>query len=324
MRLPDELRTAIEREIASIPAAELSRAAAEITEHYKRGDFSAPVLRSAAHRAAYLAIRVPATYAACRKVLQRISEHLPAFAPQSLLDLGAGPGTAMWAAADLFPSLDAATLVERDADTVRIGQCLAMGSPNDAVRNAQWRTADLASSAAMGSADLVMLSYALGELKHSAIEPVLEKAWQETKQILVIVEPGTPSAFSRILEARQWLADQGAPLVAPCPHAKTCPMRGTQAWCHFSARLERTAAHRRLKDASLGYEDEKFSYLIFSRTPAQPAQARVVRHPRIHGGHVQLELCDTHGLSRITVGKSKKDAYRRARKAEWGDRWQPS
>ena len=98
-------------------------------------------------------------------------------------------------------------------------------------------------------------------------------------------------------------------------------MADTKDWCHFSARLERTSVHRRLKDASLGYEDEKFSYLIFSKSPVVAAEDRIIRHPRIHGGHVQLELCSPNGLQRITVGKSKKEAYRRARKVGWGDAW---
>ena len=39
----------------------------------------------------------------------------PDFAPASLLDVGAGPGTASWAAAEAFPSLQAFTLLDANA-----------------------------------------------------------------------------------------------------------------------------------------------------------------------------------------------------------------
>ena len=51
-----------------------------------------------AQAAAYMAARMPACYAAVYKVLEELSMRLPAFAPESMLDFGAGPGTAIWAA----------------------------------------------------------------------------------------------------------------------------------------------------------------------------------------------------------------------------------
>ncbi len=48
--------------------------------------------------AAYMAARMPACYAAVFTVLQELRVRLPAFQPVSLLDFGAGPGTAIWAA----------------------------------------------------------------------------------------------------------------------------------------------------------------------------------------------------------------------------------
>jgi len=64
----------------------------------------------------------------------------------------------------------------------------------------------------------------------------------------------------------------------------------------FSQRLQRTAEHRQLKGGSLGYEDEKFSYLIASRAALNPASARIVRHPRKHIGFLHLNLCTPAGL----------------------------
>lgn len=51
-----------------------------------------------AQAAAYMAARMPACYAAVYNVVEEVSMRLPAFAPESMLDFGAGPGTAVWAA----------------------------------------------------------------------------------------------------------------------------------------------------------------------------------------------------------------------------------
>ena len=89
-------------------------------------------------------------------------------------------------------------------------------------------------------------------------------------------------------------------------------------WCHFSQRVERSAAHRRAKGGTMGYEDEKFSYVIFSKRPAPPSGARILRHPYKGLGFVQLSLCTQAGLAKVTIPKKDKEAYKRARKARWG------
>lgn len=94
-------------------------------------------------------------------------------------------------------------------------------------------------------------------------------------------------------------------------------------WCHFSQRLERTSQHRQLKGGALGYEDEKFSYIVASRPSISAANSRIVRHPSIHSGYIQLELCTPAGsLDKLTVTRSHKQLYKQARKASWGDTWQ--
>jgi ribosomal protein RSM22 (predicted rRNA methylase) len=99
-------------------------------------------------------------------------------------------------------------------------------------------------------------------------------------------------------------------------------MAASGDWCHFSQRIERTSLHRQLKGGELGYEDEKFSYIVADKSCASPTAARIVRHPRKHSGHVQLMLCTTAGhIENRTVTRSSKAAYKQARKAEWGDIW---
>ncbi|HKX33439.1 MAG TPA: small ribosomal subunit Rsm22 family protein, partial [Blastocatellia bacterium] len=100
-----------------------------------------------------------------------------------------------------------------------------------------------------------------------------------------------------------------------------CPMPADD-WCHFSRRVERSSLHRRLKGAELGYEDEKFSYVAVTREPLPPAAARVLRHPLRHPGVVKLRLCAADGLTALTVSRKGKEAWRQARKIDWGDAWE--
>jgi ribosomal protein RSM22 (predicted rRNA methylase) len=321
MRLPDRLRDAIENETLGTGIADLSRASSEITERYKDGRFSQAPLHSAVLRHAYLHVRMPATFAANLRAFCGIHAVAPDLGLRSMLDLGAGPGTAMWAAAHGFPDLERFTLVERDGELSEIGRRLAFEADNSSIRTASWVRQDMSSDLSLERHDLVVISYALGELTENASTALLRRAWMLAGKLLVVIEPGTPRNFQRVLEARTLLLQLGAHIVAPCPHPNPCPLAATGDWCHFSQRLERTSAHRKLKGGALGYEDEKFSYVAAAKTPVQLPDARIVRHPGIHSGHVRLTLCTPEGLQHPTVGKSSKEEYRAARGAEWGDAW---
>jgi ribosomal protein RSM22 (predicted rRNA methylase) len=323
MRLPEQLRVAIEQETAQVDRRTLARAVAELTQSYKSGTLSAPAIRTDAHRAAYLATRLPATYASCYRVLTEIRHLAPQASVGSMLDLGAGPATAMWAAAELFPGLAQATLVESDEAWVTIGKRLAAGSPHSLWNHVQWKAADLTQAEKYSRHDLAIVSYVLGELTPAMAEDLISRAWSAAGQFLLIIEPGTPRGFSAVLAARTALIAGDAQILAPCPNRLPCPMAAAGDWCHFAQRVERTSLHRQLKAGALSYEDEKFSYLIASRHSASPGSARIVRHPRKNPGHVQLTLCSAGQIEQRTITRSQKEDYKLARRAEWGDIWQP-
>lgn len=303
MQLPEELQAAIDHIAQHSPALRQARIA--LTQDYKEGR-SSP-FSDEAKRLAYLGARMPATYAAIHKVLQNLPpcDHI--------LDLGAGPGTASWAAADIFLSLKKITLIEKSREAIALGQSLAKFSSHPALQNGQWLHQSLTES--IPSADAAILSYVLNEISDAA--SIVERCWKAV-HTLVIIEPGTPKGFHIIRKVRQQLIDLQAHLIAPCPHAFACPIQGAD-WCHFSARVERTRLHRLLKEGSLGHEDEKFSYLIASKTPGTPFSARIVRHPQKNSGHVRLTLCTEEGKLEEKVVTRKDKAYRQARDAEWGE-----
>jgi ribosomal protein RSM22 (predicted rRNA methylase) len=321
MRLSAELLDAVQRETDKIERRKLAQAAAQLTERYQAADFASPAVATEAHRAAYLAVRLPATYAASRRVFAEINLRSPAAEITSLLDLGAGPGTTLFAAAEEFHDLRHVTLVESD-NWLSLGKRLAEQSELPVVQQAQWLKQDLRSGLSCDKHDLVVISYTLGELPQAAQEAVLRKAWNCANKFLVIIEPGTRRGFTAINTARSSLLANAAAIIAPCPHHFACPMAASGDWCHFSQRIERTSLHRQLKGGELGYEDEKFSYIVAGKSNASPIAARIVRHPRKLSGHVQLVLCTSEGqIENRTVTRSNKASYKQARKAEWGDSW---
>jgi ribosomal protein RSM22 (predicted rRNA methylase) len=267
-------------------------------------------------------VRLPATYAALARVFAEISLRAPQPGITSMLDLGSGPGTALFAASQEFPSLQQATLVEGDAEWLAIGKRLAAPPQFPDALNVQWLKQDLRSGLACETHDLVVISYALGELPQAAAEAVLNKAWKCAGKFLVVIEPGTRRGFAAVNAARSALIANAAHIFAPCPHASACPMATAGDWCHFSQRVERTQQHRQLKGGDLGYEDEKFSYVVAAKIAMPPGGSRIVRHPGKHSGHVQLALCTPQDrIENRTITRSSKEAYKRARKAEWGDLW---
>ncbi len=317
MKLPTFLQAAIDRETESLGLRQLSEAREELTRRY-RNPSSQQCMTTEAHRIAYLSSRMPATYAALDSSMQAL-RNVADWQLKTLLDLGAGPGTAMWAACDNFPSIEKATLFEKDLALSAIGKRLAGESGNPAIRSASWQAADLEQLKEIPEHDMLILSYSIGELKPDAMLPLIDHCWKAAGKLLLIVEPGTPAGFEKIRLIRSRLIELGAHLAAPCPYALTCPMKGSD-WCHFSARVERTSLHRKLKGGSLGYEDEKFSYVAVSKEPVPLPTARILSEPSRHSGHVNLKLCTkTEGLQHVTISKKRGDQYKQARKAEWGD-----
>jgi len=344
LRLPSDLQEAIERQIAIHDARALARTAAALSDRYREANFTHAAMRSALDYAAYLAVRMPATFAAVSAALSQAVELAPETSIRSLLDLGAGPGTASWAVSRLFPDLQQVVCVERDAQLVQLGRDLMSAAECEVLRKTEWHTSVLEQPLPGTQFDLVILSYSLGELVAKQADDVLRRAWHCTGQWLAVVEPGTKLGFANVARAREVLVAEGAHLVAPCPHDLRCPMQSSDKvssapralapiplaekaelrpndWCHFRVRLERSGEHRRLKSAELGYEDEKFSCVIASRSECARSAARVIRHPMRYSGYTHLELCTPEGAQKITVTRSQKDAWRRVRKTDWGDSW---
>ena len=108
-----------------------------ISQTYRDGGGSGAI-RSEADALAYALARMPATYAAVAASLNALARDRPDFAPKSLLDVGAGPGTATWAAAEAFSSLQSFALL--DANGALRALALDLGSGSVRLRDIELRT----------------------------------------------------------------------------------------------------------------------------------------------------------------------------------------
>ena len=320
-RLPPlELRRAVDEAIRGVGLNALRAAADRLSAAY-RGHAPRPAgARNDIDRLAYAAARMPATYHAASAVLRELRHRCPALRVESMLDIGSGPATCLWAAWSELDELSRATLIEPDPAMVALGTRLLRGARLAARVDAVWWTGDTGRLAAAPAHDLVVAGYLLGELDAAGRRQVVDDGWKASRGAFAIIEPGSAAGFRRVLEARDRLIAAGARIVAPCPHAAACPLPPDD-WCHFAARLNRTALQRGLKRGALAYEDEKYAYVAAVRDAGAPAPGRVIRRPRLAPGRVTLRLCRTDGLRDETVERTRRADYRAARKTRWGDAW---
>jgi len=237
----------------------------------------------------------------------QLSTLLPSFAPASLLDFGSGPGTAALAAARVWPgALRESVCVERSVAMLELADALraALGAQQPAAAPPQPRCVPalsrLRGPAQQRRYDLVVAAYSLGELPDAAArQQAVRRLWAHTRDVLVLLEPGTPKASQAVREAREEVLRlearaqrarakahaRGAPgeqtptqplpepagvhVLAPCAHDQRCPMDGSRAWCHFAQRVQRPPAQRLVKGAASArpFQDERFSFVILRRGP---------------------------------------------------------
>lgn len=312
MTLPAPFQDAIAAWLEAHASGSRREAAAALSATYKAGGSSRSV-----DFASYLVARLPATFAAVSRVLQEAASLRPGFAPASLLDAGSGPGTASWAAAEVWPGLRHVTFLDSAPEFLKLAAWLASDAPGP-LAGAEAVAGSIEALPGGLGADLVVAAYALAEIPLPRVAAAAQKLWASSGAMLVIVEPGTPAGFARIRAAREVLLGQGAVPVAPCTHALACPIQGDD-WCHFSVRLARSRAHMHAKGASVPFEDERFAYLVLAREGAPSGLARIIAPPVHANPAISLRLCAGGRIETRHVARREKASYKQARKLDWGD-----
>src|ERR1700722_17809031 len=306
--LPAELKVSLERRLHGLSRSDAAERAARISQTYRDGGGSATI-RSETDALAYALARMPATYAAVIASLNALRDIRPDFAPRTLLDVGAGPGTATWAAAEALSSLQDFALLDANDALRALALDLAAGSAR--LRGMSYRrgAARVALADAQGDG-LVVASYMIGEISEAERSELAGLMWAKTQDTLLVVEPGTPAGYARIIALRAQLIAAGAHVAAPCPHDGKCPLAAPD-WCHFTQRLPRSRAHKQLKSAELPYEDEKFIYVALTRTLPVRHFARALAQPVVNKVAISAKLCTNQGILNAVAAHRDRNAYRR-------------
>lgn len=315
--LPAALKAALDTKLRGLSRQDAAARAARMSQTYRSGGTSGG-LTTELDAVAYAAVRMPATYAAVAACLNALADIRPDFAPASLLDVGAGPGTASFAAAEAFATL--ARWHALDANPALRALALDLAAETRRPSSLHYALGPARTElAAAASADLVIASYMIGEVADTDRAALIAALWDKAGDTLLLVEPGTPVGYQRIVAARAQLIPAGAHVAAPCPHDQACPLIPPD-WCHFSQRLPRSRAHQQIKDVALPFEDEKFSYVALTRQPVARPSGRVLAAPALSKVAATVKLCGADGAARlVSVPRRDKPAFAAARRWDWGD-----
>jgi ribosomal protein RSM22 (predicted rRNA methylase) len=328
--LPEELEAAIGEALRALPSSQWVGAARSLSARYRahipstegqpRPGRPRALARGAEAALGYAALVMPATYAQLSGAMRATAERAPHWQPATLLDLGSGPGTALWAATERWPSLRSLAAWEREPAFIALGRQLAARGRNRTVAAARWERVllDRPLPAEAAQYDLVVLGHVLNELSEPVRQRVVAYAWDRCAGVVLVVEPGTPAAFQVVRAAREQLLALGARTLAPCAHDDPCPLAGD--WCHFPELLRRPAFQRRAKGAPAGWEASKVSYAALARfTPELPIWGRLLHQPHVHKAYVELTVSARPGVARYRIPKQARPAFDAARRLRWGD-----
>ncbi len=310
-------------EHADVPV--LRRAVSAMTDVYKTESGQGKRLVADPNMVlAYAVTRMPATLGAVSAALSHTLHTLPdgeAAQIHTVLDLGAGCGTGVFAACSVLPQAMEITCVEREKTMADVGRTLTTDAslPAETV----WMIGDACEIAARllnegRHYDLVLASYMTNEMTDSTRSKLADMMWALCDRVLLIIEPGTQTGARIIGQLREQLYMAGAKIAAPCPAIDVCPLVEGD-WCHFTCRVPRTKLHKCLKNGDVPYEDEKYSYVACAKVPSTPAAARILRHPVVGSGRITLTLCTADGAEKKMVTKKDKTLFAAARKADCGD-----
>lgn len=314
MNLPYQYLNYINTMLDGIKLNDLRNVVFNIIDKYKNNDGESSIINDELKAKIYVAYRLPATYGsvfeASRHTFEIFKDKI-----DTVLDVGSGPATSVIALNEIVEFKEA-TLLEKEDSMINIGKSL-LTNDEELLNKCSYIKGDINSSE-LSKSDLVISSYMLNEIGLENLKPVLDKLWNATNKVLIIVEPGTQKGFSIIKEVRDYLLTKEAKIIAPCTHLSTCPLKEND-WCHFSIRVERSKIHRLIKDGSLPYEDEKFSYISFSKNDCGRSSIRILKEPKVSKPSVIFETCNEKEIKKVEIKIKDKENYKKAKKAKWGD-----
>ncbi len=251
-----------------------------------------------------------------------ISQNLEIFHDvESVVDFGGGPGTFLFALSK-FKTLSKYTNVERSDSFIGImnalvEEFLSSSTPHTHVDSMSCNYLKLGTQD-IPTNDLCVFSYTLCECANSLASLL---CLVENSNMVLIIEPGTPSGFKNIIQARDKLIEKGFSTIAPCTVSNGfCPLRDSESdWCHFVERVDRSRIQRHLKNGVLGYEYEKYTYLLMSKSSVYSDGKRIISRPHYTKHSVSFDICSEENSHIVITKRENKDEFKVMKKRIRGD-----
>lgn len=276
----------------------------------------------------YLALKVTSTYSHIYGALRNIRELNPSWNPVSVLDIGSGPGTAIWAALELFPSLKIGTAIERNKNFIELGKTILKSLPRIKV---DWQAIDLINSIPelSESFDLVVIANVLNEMDEKTRNTSLEFANKHCKGILVVIEPGTPYGFESLVQTSKQLNSENI-LIAP--YIENSFINSEKI--NFVEKIKRPEFQKRVRQIQRkndtpdksrvlppsDWEESKYYYLAYSKfKPEFSPVGRLIDKPKLSKPFVELKVLTKEGIKIERIFKKDKARYKLAKKFKWGN-----
>jgi len=330
MNLPNEILDKIIEISDNMSKNEISKDFRNISDKYIGDKKGQSLLNKSNEAIAYAIARMPATYVATMTAFKQIltknklKENLNLNEFETVIDVGAGTGSATLAICEMFTPKKVICLEKEDV-MIELGSKLLSESENKVVKNVDWKKFDIMDASKINfcqkKADVVVTSYMLNEFGDGDVLKVVDSLWQMTEKLLVIIDPGTPKDYERLIKIKEFLENNGGFIIAPCTTCEKCGLPETD-WCNFSCRVERTKLQKDVKLGTVPYEDEKFTYLAVSKIKYDEKNekiARIIRHPLIKSNMVEVKLCLEGKIYNKIYTKKDKEIYKLVRKAKVGD-----
>ncbi|OGW39077.1 MAG: hypothetical protein A2010_11665 [Nitrospirae bacterium GWD2_57_9] len=280
-------------------------------------------------RLAYLRYYLPSNMKKVHLALSDLSLH-PEFLLSKprlrVLDLGAGPGTALLGLLAFFaqraqrPSLTCVA-VDRVMENLRIAEDLFNSYRTNKKLDATLKTirgdVESADYASEDPFDLIIFSNVLNELFPFDEDRIARRVAIVMTTIglnlakdgsCIIVEPALRDTSRELLEVRDGLVAQGAYVFSPCLMSSRCPASDNpRDWCHEDIPWEPPALIKEIdKLTGLRKDSLKFSYLVLRKDNNSlsdmfgPDAFRVVSEPLITKGKIEFFLCGMRGRKLVT------------------------
>ncbi len=309
MVLPQNLQEKINALYLNLNKKTLTETQRQLTDKYKtQTGQSKSLVQNKNDGLLYAISRMPATYSVVYTLVSALAKQGAIENVESVLDMGSGTGAGYFALKELDESLNI-TLVEREKNMIDVFKTLSENKVD-----VEWQ--DCLKYKSDKKFDLVLTSYVLSEMTEHDRLLAVDKMLEITNGSLLIIDTGTPRTYENMMTVKRHVEQIGYHIIAPCM-SKKCGLKND--YCQFYARVERSSLHKLAKAGELSYEDEKYFYLLISKTDKKLQGQRVIRRPLIKENNVELVLCSENGIEKKAFTKKNKEDFKKAKKSKIND-----